>query len=115
MAIAALYNIPGTQEEFLQWTFAHAAHHTDIVQAIYTQQQIALPIFQLDPFDPRDPTGSETWAYLHQLMHQNQNAVLGINGFDLTSIDWHDQNQVAAWIQLNAAEHLEAANLLGVG
>lgn len=115
MALAALFNVPGTEEELLQWSFAHFAHHLDLVNSIYNLTKIPLPIFVLDPFSPKDPNSVEAWSYLHQIMHQNQNALLGINGFDLTSVDWQDQNQVAAWIQLNATEHVEAANILGVG
>lgn len=114
MSIAALFNIPGTDEELLAWSFAHAAHHLDLINFIYNQTQIALPVFVLDPFNPKDPGSIGAWAYQHQVMHQNQNTLLGINGFDLTSIDWQDQNQVAAWIQLNATEHVEAANITGV-
>lgn len=114
MALAAMYNIPGTPEEFFQWTFAHAAHHIDINRAIYEQFNIALSAYILDPFDPTNPSGSDAWAYQHQLMHNAQNLVLGISGFDLSQIDWHDQNQVAAWIALNANEHVQAAAILGV-
>jgi len=114
MALAALFNIPGTEEELNEWSFAHMAHHLDLINFIYNNSQIALPVFVLDPFNPRDPDSVEAWSYLHQIMHQNQNALLGINGFDLTSVDWQDQNQVAAWIQLNAIEHVQAANITGV-
>lgn len=114
-AIAALANIPGTTEELMQWSFAHAAHHVDINRRIYEIASIALPAFVLDPFDPQDPTAVHNWAYLHQLMHTNQNLVLGIAGQDLTEIDWEDQGERAGWINAHFSEHYQAANTLGIG
>lgn len=113
--IASLYNIPGTPEEFSEWSFAHAAHHTDIANAIYRAVLISIPQYVLDPFDPSDPSSSEQWSYLHQEMHRIQDEILGIAGFDLLSVDWQDESQRAAWIQLNANEHVQASNILGIG
>lgn len=115
MPIANLFNIPGTPEEFQEWATAHATHHLDIINTIYVTMAIALPQYCLDPFNPDDPNSAETWAYLHQTMHQNQNTVLGIKGFDLSAVDWQDARQRAAWIQLNANEHLQASNILEIG
>lgn len=114
MGIAALYNIPGVAEEFNEWTFAHAVHHFDIIEAIYHRLNIALPSYILDPFDPQNPDAAETWAYQHQIMHNNQNRILGISGFDLAEVKWQDPNERAAWIQLNATEHLQAGNILQI-
>jgi hypothetical protein len=110
--IADLYNIPSTDEERAAWSFAHAAHHRDIIRVIYQLVKIALPEYLLDPIDPND-TGN--WEYLHQTMHDNQNNILGIVGQDLTEIDWKDSNKLAAWIWLNASEHYQAAAILEIG
>ena len=114
-AIANLANIPGTPEEFLQWSFAHANHHANINAAVYNQLGIVLPSFVLDPFNPDDAESAQTWAYQHQLMHQNQNAVLGIEGLDLTEVDWQDPGNRASWINSNFSEHFQASNFLGIG
>lgn len=115
MAIAALQNIPGTPEELAQWSFAHAVHHIDINAAIYRIGAIALPEFVLDPFDPSNENAMGTWFYLHQQMHENQNALLGIAGNNLVDVDWSNQGELAGWINLNFVEHLQASNILGVG
>ena len=111
-AIAALYNVPSTDSEFNSWAFAHAAHHRDIARVIYEVTGTQLPEFVLDPMDPEN---SQIWIYQHQLMHQNQDAILGIAGYDLLEVDWQDDGQRAAWVLLNANEHLQAANILGIG
>jgi hypothetical protein len=110
--LADLYNVPGSDSERAFWTFAHMAHHRDINHAIYLLTKTALPEYILDPVDPHD-TGQ--WEYQHQTMHDNQNAILGIQGQDLTGIDWNNQNLLAGWVWLNANEHYQAANLLKIG
>lgn len=110
--LADLYNVPTTDEERAQWTFAHMAHHRDIAEKIYVLVKVAIPEYILDPVDPND-TG--TWEYQHQLMHDNQNQILGIEGQDLTGIDWKNKNELSGWIFLNASEHYQASQILEVG
>jgi hypothetical protein len=110
--LADLANVPATDEERAQWSFAHMAHHRDINEKIYVLVKLALPEYILDPVDPRD-TGQ--WEYQHQLMHDAQNQILGIEGQDLTGIDWKNQNVLAGWIFLNMSEHFQASNILEIG
>lgn len=110
--IANLFNVPTTDAERAQWSFSHMAHHRDINLRIYTLIKVALPEYILDPVDPND---METWEYQHQLMHDNQNQLLGIQGQDLTGVDWKDQRLLSAWIFLNSSEHFQASNILEIG
>src|SRR5215475_15255047 len=103
MGIASLYNVPGNSAELATWSLAHAAHHHDIVQTIYRLTTISLQTFLLDPFDPNDMQG---WLYQHQQMHKEMDALLGIAGFDLTTVKWKDAGERAGWIELNATEHV---------
>lgn len=111
-AIADLYNVPSNDAERAQWAFAHMAHHRDINRRIYELIQVALPEYPLDQINV-DDTGF--WEYQHQSMHNNQDAILGISGFDLSSVDWKNQNELAGWVWLNANEHLQAADILEIG
>ena len=110
--LADLYNVPTTDSERAQWAFAHMAHHRDINQEIYSLIKVALPEYILDPIDPND-VGQ--WEYQHQQMHDAQNAILGIQGQDLTGVDWKDQRLLAGWIFLNQSEHYQASNILEIG
>jgi hypothetical protein len=112
VSIANLANVPSTDEERAQWAFSHMAHHRDIAAQIYLLAKIALPEYILEPINPDDPS---TWEYQHQQMHDNQNQLLGIAGQDLTGVDWKNQRLLAAWIQLNFNEHLQASNILRIG
>ena len=109
--LANLYNVPTSDSERAQWSFSHMAHHRDINAKIYLLLKIALPEYILDPVN-LDDTG--TWEDQHQLMHDTQNQLLGINGQDLTGIDWKNQNLLAAWIFLNASEHFQASEILEI-
>ena len=110
--VADLYNVPLTDDDRTRWSAVHAIHHRDIIAAIYNLTKIALPEFILDPIDPND-TGN--WENNHQIMHTQMDPILGISGFDLSQVDWSNQNLIAGWIFLNASEHAQAANTLGIG
>lgn len=114
MAIANLLNVPGTQQELDIWNFAHAAAHVDINRLILETHNVSLPAFVLDPMDPLR-TDFYNWLYLHQEMHNAQNNVLGISGYDLLDIDWKDPGQRAGWIYLHENEHYQASDILGIG
>jgi len=111
-AIAALYNVPSTQGELETWSFAHAAHHNDINRIIQQSTGVLLPSYILDPFDPNN---AQTWLYQHQALHQAQDAILGIEGFDLLDVNLQNSNELAGWIFLNSQEHYQAAKILGIG
>lgn len=112
MAIAALFNVPTTDTELSEWAFAHMANHRDIIRLIYQVLHIALPEYQLDPINP-DATG--VWQRQHQEMHRDMNSLLNTSGFNLLGLDWHDQNRLSAWVQLNAVEHRQASDILRIG
>lgn len=112
MSVAAIFNVPKTEVELSGWAFAHAANHRDIIRVIFQLVNISLPEYVLDPVDP-DDTG--VWQRQHQLMHQDMNLLLGTSGFNLLGLDWHDENRLAAWIQINATEHRQVSDLLRLG
>jgi hypothetical protein len=113
MALASLYNVPTTDEEFHRWSFAHAAHHRDEIDALIAKgaTEAEVPSFVLDPVNTDNPTA---FLYAHQTMHNNTDALLGIAGYDLTTVDMRDPEQLAAWIYLNAQLHYQEATALGV-
>jgi hypothetical protein len=112
MSLAALFNVPQTQDQLAQWSFVNAAAHADIVRVVFQNRNTALASYVLDPINPDD---LETWLYQHQVMHQQMDAVLGIAGFDLLDVDWTDRGQFAAWIQSHASEHVQAGQILNLG
>lgn len=115
MSLAALFNVPGTPQQTDAWAFAHMAHHRDILRVIYEQTGVALPEYVLDPIAFPNQQSAANWERQHQAMHAQMNTLLGIAGYNLLGVDWRNENRLAAWIQLNASEHRQAGNLLGLG
>jgi hypothetical protein len=110
--VAGLANVPSTDDELNTWSFAHAAHHADINRVIFQLTGLTLASYILDPLDPNN---AQTWLYQHQDMHEAQDAILEIQGFDLLDVNLSDKNEFAGWIFANFNEHLDAANILGIG
>lgn len=112
MALATILDPPQNVPDFAVWSFAHAAHHRDINRVVFSQSGTQLPDFVLDPWDPTD---SETWLYQHQLMHTAQNQVLGIAGYNLTTLEWDAPAQVLDWFWSHGQEHYQAGAILNLG
>lgn len=109
MTLATLYNIPNDENSLAEFSFTNADEHTKIARAVLTNYAVTLPLFVLDPV-PLFDMGA--WLYQHQQAHNQQNSVLGIAGNDLTDVDFTSPDQIANWIQLHVAEHIQAANIL---
>lgn len=108
--LATIFEVPGTPEHLAVWSFAHAAHHLAINDAIFRLNGVSLPNYVLDPFNPNDPT----WFYQHQDMHQNQDRILNIPGFDLTDVNWQNRLALESWITMHANEHYQANTILRI-
>lgn len=111
-AVAGIYNVPSTRQDLDTWAFQHAAHHRDINRVIFELLGITVPEYVLDPVNPDD---NNVWRYQHQVMHSFMDAILGISGYNLLTLSWNDEKLLGGWIYLNASEHYQAANLLGIG
>jgi len=112
MPVADLYNVPTNEQELHWWSFNHMAHHRAEVDALNDANPgLDLPLFVLDPMDP-DNAG--VFLYQHQELHNNTGALTGVSGYDLTSVDLRDPQQLAGWVFLNATLHYEEAQILGV-
>ena len=71
-----------------------------------------LTIYQLSPVDP---AALGMWLYNHQTAHNQINAVLGTQGFNLLSYDFSDPDQFQEFIQANGDEHVRLCSALGIG
>ena len=111
MSLPALYKVPEDQDGWAAWAFNHAAIHMTVNGAVSTQKSQNLTQYMLDAVDPED---LGMWLYQHQATHNQVNAVLGINGYDLTNLNWRDKDQFEWWLQLNGEEHQKWNEILGV-
>lgn len=70
-----------------------------------------IPFYVLDPINPED---ARQFLLDHQNSHNFINGALGTVGNDLQDVEFSDQGQVAAWVDLNFTEHEQWSNVLNV-
>ena len=110
MSLPALYAFPGSAEDWKAWTFNHAANHYDWLNAPKAAGQNLAQY----PLDISDFSNMGMWIYQHQIMHNQVNALLKTQGFDLQTLDWQDPDQLRDWLNLNGNEHVRISAALGV-
>lgn len=112
MAIGQLLNVD-TDENFAGFSFANADHHTLVTQAINETlpQQRALTFYVLDPISELD---LQNWLRRHQQSHTDINSALGIQGSDLTDVDFRNQEEREAWSELHWSEHQQWQAATGI-
>jgi hypothetical protein len=114
MSLATLLNLPTTNHLIQQFSFANQDSHRKIADAVFAQMKgMVIPVFAVDPI-PLFPGGLLDWSLSHQAMHNVQNEILGIQGEDLTSLDFQDEAQLSSWILQHFNEHYLAESKLGV-
>ncbi len=113
MSLPQLYAAPQDEDDWQAWAFAHAANHYDWIPSIQSQRNVTgLQTFLLNPIDPNE---IGLWLYNHQAAHDQANAALGTQGFNLLFLDIRDPDQFAEWLRLNGDEHLRISGTLGIG
>ena len=109
--LAALQNIPKTEQDWSRWSFNHDQDHYEIIQAIAAQKQVSLQRVPLDPIPFFD---FESWLMRNAQSHVDFNGVLGLPGNDLSSLDLKNPSEVAQWVSLNFQEHYNARAALKI-
>ena len=109
--LANLYNVPKDENELAQFSFSNNDEHVKLAAAMLSQKNIQLPIYVLDPLLPAN---KDIWLSVHQDLHNAIDIALGIAGNDLSDVDFHNPEQLSAWIWLHAQEHMQAAQKLGI-
>lgn len=111
MAVANLVTVPTTSQELAVWAFANQAHHRDINSYIRRTRGILLPEYVLDPVDTRLDS---VWSAVHQAQHNSNDAILGVEPFDISEPDWQNPDQMTSWIWLHWRLHYAEAEASGV-
>jgi hypothetical protein len=114
MALANLLNLPRDRALIGVFSFSNQDSHRKIAAAVFAQMKgMIIPQYVLDPI-PLYAGGLLTWGLNHQATHNVQNEILGIQGEDLTSLDFQDEAQLSSWILQHFNEHYLAESKLGV-
>jgi len=110
--LAALLNIPQSDEDWSQWSYANYDCNAQIRAAIKSQFGVDLPEYQLDPINFDD---LDTWLSNNQQAHVDFTGVIGQQSNDLLHTDLRDPNQRQAWVWLNFKELQGACQRLKIG
>lgn len=112
MSLATLFNVPNANDSttFSEFSFSNMDQHIIVTNAISAQKEIRIPLYPLDPMPFFD---MGVWLRNHQQWHNNINGILGVNGFDLTSVDFNNQEEAESWTRNHASEHQQWSNILG--
>lgn len=102
--------ITGLDAIGLTMTMSNAATATAAGVSITAAFQ-PIAFFILNPINPNDP---RQFLFDHQNSHNAINAALGQPGNDLQDVDFNDQAQVDAWLDLNFTEHQTWNDITGV-
>lgn len=113
MSLATLLNIPALDDSrsLGEFSFSNQDQHRQIADAVMRSMGTQLNIYPLDPI-PMYAIGA--WLGLHQRAHDDMASALGVQNFDLSSVDFKDEQQMAAWIRLHFNSHQQAATILGI-
>ena len=107
---SVVYPAP-TPQGFTEWVFSHYVHHQAIISAVQQTKGIHLVLYDIYPFNDRN---LDNWLQQHQSQHTDMTSVFGINGVDLTNLDFKDRRQLDAWMDLHYREHLAVASDCGL-
>jgi hypothetical protein len=106
-----LYNTPYDDGSLLEWSSIHQKDHFVIASEI--QRKMSGTTVILLPIDPI-PLQLDilSWSMFHQTMHNEMDNVVGVAGFDLTSVNFTQREQLEIWINLHAWEHYRVSQVL---
>lgn len=106
-----LLNLDPDKAQGAEWMFSHYQDHLDIRAAIQTQKHLNVQMLEIDTIDWQD---FQSWLERHQLLHNDFNAILHLNGNDLTAVDFRNPAQRQTWLWLNFREHQDARGALAI-
>jgi hypothetical protein len=111
MGLPNLFYPPEGDAGWREYWYMHFQDHLEILQAIQKLQNVKLTEYIIYPWDLSDKDGI---LERHQQYHNDLNGSLYLNGSDLSELDFNNQNEVKAWIQLNFYDHQNARAKLGI-
>ena len=108
MTLANLLNV--TERDMTVFAFANADHHQLVADALKAKGTTVTRYI----LDPIPGFALKDWLRRHQTSHNDNNNALGVNGNDLTDVDFRKPEEAEAWARLHYTEHAAWASALGV-
>lgn len=111
MSLAALLYPPPTPSGWTEWVYQNLTHHQAVINAARDTGKGSLILYQIWPWNPH---AAQDWLLQHQSQHDDMNTLYGVNGSDLSTLNFDDKREVDAWLQLHFYEHQDVAARCGV-
>lgn len=109
--LAALLNVPQTEEQWRQFSYDHRNSHDKIRAAIQKKFGVNLTDYLVDPINPDN---IKQFLQNNASLHTDMNGVLKSQSSDLLDVDLTKPGELDSWINLNYQEHQNAEQLLGI-
>ena len=110
--LVALFNTPKNADDWSVWSWHNANDHLEIRQAIAAQKKTNLTDYQVYPIFEGDVPG---FLQRHSQLHIEMLGALGLQGEDLLDVDFNDESQKEAWMNLHVRDHIAARAALQSG
>lgn len=105
--LAAVLYPPPEKTGWTEWTHQNHQHHLAIETALMQVKGIHATPFRIWP-----ATNLKDWEGQHQQAHDLFCRALGIQGIDLTGLDFEDKSKKDAFFWQHYQQHLAAASIL---
>jgi hypothetical protein len=109
--LAALLNVPKTDEQWRQFSYDHRNSHDKIRAAILKKYGVNLTDYQIEPINS---DSLQQFLQNNAALHTDMNGILKSQSSDLLDVDFSKPEQLESWINLNYQEHQNAEQLLGI-
>jgi hypothetical protein len=109
--LAALLNVPKTDEQWRQFSYDHRNSHDKIRAAILKKYGVNLTDYQIEPINS---DSLQQFLQNNAALHTDMNGILRSQSSDLLDVDFSKPEQLESWINLNYQEHQNAEQLLGI-
>ena len=109
--LAALLNVPKTEEQWQQFSYDHRNSHDNIRAAILKKYGVNLTDYLVDPINQDN---IKQFLQNNAALHTDMNSILQAQSSDLLDVDVSNPQQLDSWINLNYQEHQNAEQLLGI-
>jgi hypothetical protein len=111
---ALLFNAPYDPGTLAEYGSVHQFDHFEIIRELFQKLGVTAEIPPIDPIPVEFQLDMLTWLMNHQFLHNQANGLLGLSGFDLTSVDFRNREQLLIWTRYNALEHYNMTQALAV-
>ena len=105
MGLVDLYAVPPGADGWSYFWFNNWISHQGIVQAVARQNSVPLTLYDIDPWVDE---AKEAILQTHQQYHTDMSQALGLDGQDLSVLNFDDPEAVRRWIWQHYNEHQAA-------